>query len=164
MTRSHPAPATWLNIVLAALPVIVAIISGQIATVPNLSPWYSGLAKPGFTPPNWLFAPAWTTLYALMAYACWRILRLAPHTPGRAVALALFFLQLGLNAAWSWLFFALHSPSAGLCDIIVQWSVILATITAFYKLDKAASLCLVPLAFWVAYAALLNAAICFLNG
>lgn len=163
MPKSHPVPATRLNVSLAALPVIATIILGQIATAPNLTPWYSDLAKPSFNPPNWLFAPAWTTLYVLMAYACWRILRLAPHTKGKAVALTLFFLQLGLNAAWTWLFFALHSPRAGLCNIIPQWLLILATIATFYKLDKVAAFCLVPLALWVAYAALLNGAIWFLN-
>ena len=50
-------------------------ILGQIATYPNLVPWYAGLAKPDFNPPNWIFAPVWTTLYALMAFALWRILR-----------------------------------------------------------------------------------------
>ena len=73
--------------------VIVAATSilGQIATYPNLTPWYAGLAKPNFNPPNWIFAPVWTTLYALMAFALWRILRVQ-KSPGtyRHYAIGLF--------------------------------------------------------------------------
>jgi translocator protein len=149
----------------AALPVAavaVALVLGQIATFPNLAPWYSGLAKPIFNPPNWVFGPVWTTLYALMAFAAWRIMRLPP-SPMRRTALILFFGQLALNAAWSWMFFAAHSPLLGLVNIVPQFALILATIVAFRPLDGVAALCLTPLAVWVGYASLLNAAIWWLN-
>jgi tryptophan-rich sensory protein len=61
---------------LAIIAVSAASFVGQLATYPNLAPWYAGLAKPSFNPPNWVFAPVWTTLYVLMAFAVWRILRL----------------------------------------------------------------------------------------
>jgi tryptophan-rich sensory protein len=115
-----PSTGPWRSVALAVLPVVAALILGQVATFPNLAPWYLGLAKPGFNPPNWLFGPAWTLLYTLMALAALRILRLPPDTPGRGAALAAFFMQLVLNAAWSWLFFGLHSPFAGLLDIVPQ--------------------------------------------
>ena len=134
------------------------------ATFPNLAPWYAGLAKPSFNPPNWLFGPAWGTLYVLMAVAAWRILRLAPGTPGRRTALSLFFLQLALNAAWSWMFFAAHNPLLGLVNILPQLVVILLTIAACWRLDRIAGLCLVPLAAWVGFASTLNLAIWRLNG
>ena len=136
---------------------------GQVATFPNLSPWYASLAKPDFTPPNWVFGPVWTALYVLMAFAAWRIFRLAPSVRGRRAALLLFFIQLALNAAWSWMFFAGHSPLLGMVNIIPQLAVILATTAAFFRLDRIAGACLVPLACWVGFASVLNFAIWKLN-
>ena len=145
-----------------ALGVVVATLAlGQIATYPNL-PWYAGLIKPPFNPPNSVFAPVWTTLYVLMAFALWRVLRL-PASAERRTALMLFFLQLALNIAWSWMFFAAHSPVLGLVNIVPQLLVILAAIGVFWRLDRPAALCLVPLAGWVAFATLLNLAIVRLN-
>jgi len=149
----------------AALPfvaVAAALVLGQIATFPNLAPWYAGLTKPSFNPPNWIFGPVWTTLYALMAFATWRIMRLPP-TPARRTALILFFCQLVLNAAWSWMFFAAHSPLFGLLNIVPQFILIVATIITFRRLDGIATLCITPLAAWVGYASLLNFAIWWLN-
>ncbi|WP_043879300.1 TspO/MBR family protein [Azorhizobium caulinodans] len=152
------------QVALAVLPVVAASVLGQIATFPNLAPWYAGLVKPAFNPPNWIFGPVWTTLYVLMAYAAWRILRLPEATPGRSTALTLFFLQLVLNAAWSWMFFYLHSPLLGVLNIGPQWLVILATIGAFWRLDRLAGACLVPLAAWVGFASVLNFTLWQLNG
>ena len=98
-----------------------------------------------------------------MAFAAWRILRLPPGTPGRAAALVAFFVQLALNAAWSWMFFAAHSPALGLINIVPQFVVILIAVGLFWRLDRLAAACLVPLAAWVAFASVLNASIWWLN-
>jgi tryptophan-rich sensory protein len=156
--------SAWLRASIALFPVVAASLLGQLATYPNLASWYAGLAKPSFNPPNWIFAPVWTTLYVLMIYAVWRILKRADRPVERRIALTLFFLQLALNALWSWLFFGLNSPLAGLLNIIPQLLIILATIVRFRSLDWAAALCLVPLAAWVAFATLLNFEIWRLNG
>lgn len=149
------------GIALAA--VVAALLLGQFATYPNLAPWYANLAKPAFNPPNTVFPPVWTVLYALMAIAVWRVLRLPP-SPARRTALMLFFGQLTLNVAWSWMFFAAHSPLLGLINIIPQWLLVVATTVTFAALDRPAAWCLAPLTAWVAYAAILNAAIWWLNG
>ena len=98
-----------------------------------------------------------------MAFALWRILRMPDSRP-RRIALILFFIQLALNAAWSWMFFAAHSPILGLVDIVPQLAVIVMTIIAFHRLDRLAAWCLVPLAAWVAFATVLNFSIWRLNG
>lgn len=149
--------------VLAIAAVGSASVAAQIATYPNLAPWYSSLVKPAFNPPNWIFAPVWTILYALMAFAVWRILRLPQTSAARRSALTLFFVQLTLNAAWSWMFFGANSPLLGIINIIPQLLVIIAAVVAFYRLDKAAAWCLAPLAAWVAFASALNVAIWRLN-
>ncbi len=115
---------------------------------------YAGLVKPPFNPPNWVFAPVWTTLYALMAFAVWSILHLR-HAPARRFALGLFFIQLALNAAWSWMFFAAHN--------VPQLLLVLATLIAFARLYWIAAWCLLPLAAWVGYAGALNVSIWWLN-
>ena len=138
-------------------------ILGQIATYPNLALWYAGLVKPSFNPPNWIFAPVWTTLYALMAFALWRILRLQKSSQQRRFAITTFSLLLTLNAAGSWMFFCAHSPLLGLINIVPQFIVILATIFAFARLDLLAAACLLPLAAWVAFAGVLNTGIWLLN-
>ena len=119
---------------LAIIAVSAASFVGQLATYPNLAPWYAGLAKPSFNPPNWVFAPVWTTLYVLMAFAVWRILRLPQVSAARRLALSLFFIQLALNAAWSWMFFGANNPLLGLINIVPQFLVILATVVAFQRL------------------------------
>jgi len=143
--------------------IATASILGQIATYPNLSPWFAGLTKPSFNPPSWVFAPVWTTLYVLMAFALWRILR-AQGSSLRTAAVSLFFIQLALNAAWSWMFFWAHSPLLGLINIVPQLLAILATLAAFARLDRLAAWCLVPLALWVSYASILNFSLWRLNG
>ncbi len=146
---------------ISILPVVGALLLGQAATFPNLAPWYADLVKPSFNPPNWIFGPVWTTLYALMAVAIWRILsRDAPEKRG---GLVLFFAQLAFNAAWSWMFFGMHSPLLGLCNILPQWFLIVATLVVFWRIDRLAGLCLLPLAFWVAFATVLNFEVWRLN-
>ena len=165
MMRSTPSLKRDTAFAVLALGVVAATsILGQIATYPNLAPWYAGLVKPSFNPPNWIFAPVWTTLYALMAFALWRILRVRmPSSMHRRYMVGLFFLLLALNAAWSWMFFWAHSPLLGLINIVPQLGVVIATVVSFARVDRLAALCLLPLAAWVAFAGVLNTAIWLLN-
>lgn len=149
--------------VLAVALVFFASLLGQAATLPNIAPWYLGLAKPGFTPPNAVFGPVWTLLYALMALAFWRIL-IQPKQRARSLAIGLFLAQLALNVIWSFAFFAAHSPLLGLIDIVPQEALVVATTILFWRLDRLAGFCLAPLALWVGYATALKFAIWRLNG
>jgi len=157
MSFSTPA-----RLVLAILPVVAASGLGSLVTTPNIPTWYRGLEKPFFTPPDGVFGPVWTVLYALMALAAFRVLG-SPAGEARRRALTAFYGQLALNAAWSWAFFGLRSPLAGLLVIVPLLGAILVTIRLFGPLDRAAAWCLVPYAAWVAYATALNLAIWRLN-
>src|SRR3954464_9560359 len=149
------------RLALSVLPVVAAVLLGQAATYPNLASWYEHLAKPSFNPPNWIFGPAWTTLYTLMALAVWQVL--GRDAQLKRAGLALFFIQLTFHAAWSWMFFGLHDPLLGLCNIVPQWLLVVATMLVFWRSDRLAGLCLLPLACWVAFATLLNFEIWRLN-
>lgn len=130
----------------------LGFIAGQI-TAPNIPGWYAGLAKPSFNPPNWVFAPVWTTLYVFMAIAAWRVW----CTQGwRSKGLALWLIQLALNFAWSVLFFGAHNPGAALADLAVLWLAIVATLTVFWRADRVAGLLLTPYLVWVSFAGVLN--------
>jgi tryptophan-rich sensory protein len=160
--QSGSRRSLWLALA-AILPVAAASLAGQYATFPNLAPWYASLVKPSFNPPNSVFGPVWTGLYILMAFAAWRVLRLPPSARHRRGALTLFYLQLVLNALWSFAFFGANSPLLGLVVIIPLLAMIIVTIAAFRQLDIAAAWCLVPYAAWVAFATVLNASIWWLN-
>jgi translocator protein len=129
------------------------------ATMQSVVEWYPTLNKPSWTPPNWLFGPMWTVLYIMMAVAAWLVWR-----AGRAqTALILFFAQLLLNLAWSFLFFGAQSPVLGLIDIAILWLAIAATIFAFSMRSRLAAFLMVPYISWVSLAAALNASIVILN-
>ena len=124
--------------------------------------WYERLKKPAWRPPNRLFAPVWTVLYVMMAIAGWLIWRQAGFV-GAGVALAVYALQLVINAAWTPLFFGLRRPDLGLVDIVLLWLSIVATIALFAPISVVAALLLVPYLAWVTFAGALNFALWRLN-
>jgi len=153
----------WLVLVAFILVCFGAGAVGSWFTTPALDSWYADLRKPTWNPPNWIFAPAWSTLYLLMAVAAWIVWRRAGlRAPGGA--LGLFSAQLILNVAWSVLFFGLRSPAAALGGIVVLWVAIVATIVAFSRTSPAASWIMIPYLAWVTFAGALNLAIWRLNG
>lgn len=154
----------WLAALVAILPVVAASLIGSAVTVPQIPGWYAGLAKPSFNPPNWLFAPAWTTLFALMALAAFRIWRLPAGTAGRRQALLAYHIQLVLNMLWSCAFFGLNSPAAGLVAIGLLLAAMVWTMRCFAGLgDRLSAALFVPYLAWVSFASLLNASIWWLN-
>lgn len=155
---------SWIvDALIAMAPVVAANILGSIATFPNIAGWYAGLIKPSFNPPNWVFGPVWTTLYVMMAFAFFRILRQPEFAVGRGRAIGLFLAQIALNALWSWAFFAAHSPAAGLFVMALLWLAIAATLLDFWRLDRIAGALFIPYLAWVSFAAALNSAIWRLN-
>jgi tryptophan-rich sensory protein len=128
---------------------------GSIATAPNIPGWYATLTKPSWNPPSWIFGPVWTTLYISMAVAAWLVWRQGGLWQW---ALALFAVQLALNAAWSWLFFGLHLPGAAFAEIVALFAAILATTIAFWSRSLVAGILMVPYLAWVSFASVLNGA------
>ena len=148
-----------------ALVVCLAIVfaAGMIGTpftVKATKTWYLEVSKPAWTPPNWVFAPVWTALYAMMAVAAWLVWRqggFAEHP----WALGLFCVQLALNASWTPVFFGLRAFGAAFGIIALMWVAILATMIAFFRVSVPAGWLMAPYLGWVGYASTLNYAIAF---
>ncbi len=140
---------------------LVAAAGGAV-TAMSVNDWYQGLEKPGFTPPDALFAPVWTALYALMAVAAWRVWRSSGFRDARWPLLA-FAVQLGLNLGWSILFFGMNLIGAALVEMIALLAAIVVTAMLFARRDRWAGVMLVPYVVWVGYALVLNASIWRLN-
>jgi tryptophan-rich sensory protein len=133
-----------------------------LATPPG--EWYASLAKPAWTPPPWVFGPAWTALYLMMAVAGWRLWRRRDARPREArVALVLFAVQLALNFLWTPVFFGMQAPGPALVVIFLLLLAIAATILAAWRACRTAAVLLVPYLAWVAFASALNAAIWRMN-
>jgi tryptophan-rich sensory protein len=150
------------RLVASVLACQLAGVLGSIFTIPAIPTWYATLSKPWFSPPNWLFGPAWILLYTLMGvslFLAWE----RPKSSERRNGLVWFFLQLALNASWSVVFFGLKNIAGALAVIILLWLLIAATIMAFRRVSRNASLLLIPYLLWVSYAAMLNYGIMTLN-
>jgi benzodiazapine receptor len=152
-----------LKLVVSLVACQCAGLVGSIFTTPAIPTWYATLEKPFFTPPNWLFAPAWVTLYVLMAVAAFLVWRKGLSEEGVKPALVIFLVQLVINAFWSVAFFGLKSPVAGVVVIVVLWIAILFTILKFFRLSAAAGSLLLPYILWVSFAAALNISLWILN-
>jgi tryptophan-rich sensory protein len=165
-----------------ALATLASAIIGGLATPQGLQSWYQTLEKPSWNPPNAIFGPVWTTLYILIAIAGSIAVRQgvdskpappqAEDEPDMEVpasrqsvraAMTVFYVQLALNALWSWLFFAWHRVDLALLDIIVLASLIALNVGLFAKLSRKAAIMLVPYLAWVGFASVLNLTIWNLN-
>ncbi|MCX6855016.1 MAG: tryptophan-rich sensory protein [Verrucomicrobia bacterium] len=121
--------------------------------------WYAALTKPTWNPPAWIFGPAWTLLYTLMAVAAWLVWKRV----GFSSPLALYFVQLALNAAWTPIFFGAHQLGWALVEIILLWVMISLTLLSFRRVTPTAGWLFVPYLAWVSFATVLNFTLWRLN-
>ena len=146
------------NIVLAACPLAIGGISGAIST-PAIRGWYRTLDRPSWNPPDRIFGPVWTSLYAAMGISLVRVVRADAAEDTRRIAVALFGAQLILNFGWSWIFFVEHAIGLAALEILALWLAIAATIAAFARIAPDAAALLLPYLAWVTFATALNVAI-----
>lgn len=126
--------------------------AGSTGVIFKPGTWYDGLIKPGFTPPNWVFPVAWTTIYVLIAWAAARLALL----PGAGVALALWAAQIALNTLWTPVFFGARRMGAGMAIIALLWLTVAALVIAAFRLDLWAGVLMLPYLAWLCVAAALN--------
>jgi tryptophan-rich sensory protein len=134
--------------------------TGGAFTARSVQTWYAVLHQPIGTPPNWLFAPVWTTLYVMIGVAGWLVWR----RRGPARELRLWGWQLAANALWAPVFFGLHSPALAMAVISVMLLLIALTMRRFFRVLPTAGWLMVPYLAWCCYAAYLNAGFWWLNG
>ena len=151
--RQSLALAGWLALCFAASVTAVFVSTGG---------WYAELHKPSWNPPSWIFGPAWTLLYVMMAVAAWLVWREGGWRTQR-LALGLFLLQWLLNALWTPLFFGWHRLGLAFAEIIILWLALAATVFSFWRVRRSAGLLLLPYLAWVSFAAALNFTIWRLN-
>lgn len=162
LNHKSETPRFWLPLGLFLLLCFTVAGLGGAVTAQSVNGWYQTLAKPSFNPPDWIFGPVWTTLFALMALAAALVWR---HGAGidRRIAIGWFLGQLALNLGWSCLFFGLQWIGLALVCLILLWVAIGGTILHFSRLDRWAALLLAPYLAWVSFAGLLNFLIWRLN-
>ncbi|MGE4243387.1 TspO/MBR family protein [Ramlibacter sp.] len=153
----------WVKPVLTAAAAAFAVGAlGSLMT--DIGPWYKGLAQPAWKPPDWLFGPAWTLIFAFAAASGAVAWRHAPDRGSREWLLVLFSLNGFLNVLWSLLYFRLRRPDWALAEVVVLWLSILVLMGVQARYSRRASLLLLPYLAWVAFAAALNWATVRLNG
>jgi len=151
----------WKPVLAAALAAIAIAGLGALST--DLGPWYWSLQQPAWKPPDALFGPAWTVIYALAAMAGVRAWTAAPSRTEREWLIALFALNGFLNLSWSLLFFRLQRPDWALAEVGFLWASILLLMIVLGRYSRSARLLLAPYLAWVSFAAVLNYAVVQLN-
>lgn len=159
MTKLQSLSALFVSLILVAC----IALGGAWLTSQGVDGWYSALHKPPFNPPNSIFGPVWTLLYAMMAFAAWRIYTRPVPSDKKKDLLTVYLMQLALNLSWSYFFFYQQNPFAALLDIIALWALVFTTCVLFKRTDKMAGLLILPYLLWVSFAAYLNAGIWWLN-
>lgn len=155
------ASGLWKQVATAAAAAFGVAALGEALT--DLGPWYWQLMKPSWQPPDWLFGPAWTLIFALTVAGGVLGWRTAASRPARQRLLILFAANGFLNVAWSLLFFRLQRPDWALVEVVFLWLSILALIVALARHSISASLLLAPYLVWVTFASILNWSIVELN-
>jgi benzodiazapine receptor len=153
----------FVKLAAAVLVCQAAGLIGSVFTVSGITTWYASINKPVFNPPNWIFAPVWTTLFLLMGVAAYLVWEKGLGNRDVRFALSVFGAQLALNVLWSLIFFGLQNPFYAFIEILFLWVAIALAILRFSGISRNAALLMVPYIAWVSFAAFLNYHIWMLN-
>ncbi len=137
-----------------------ASLIGGLATINFKEPWYSLLNKPVFNPPDWIFAPVWTTLYLMMTVAVW----IFWHTKNKNInTIYIYFIHLVFNTTWSVVFFVFHNMVIALITLIVLIALIIILILRFKRVNMFSVYLMIPYLLWCCFALLLNTSLIIMN-
>jgi len=137
-----------------------ASLIGGLATINFKEPWYSVLNKPAFNPPDWIFAPVWTTLYLMMTVAVW----IFWHTKNKNInTIYIYFIHLIFNTTWSVVFFVFHNMVLALIVLIILIALIINLILRFKRVNMLSVYLMIPYLLWCCFALILNSSLLVLN-
>ena len=149
----------FISFLLFAIVTYSASFIGSIATISYKEPWYSNLNKSFLTPPDWVFAPVWTTLYFLMSFAIWKVWIKSFETK----LLKIYFTHLFFNSTWSVVFFGFHLIGIALVNLVIILIFIIILMKEYFFRDKISFYLMIPYLAWSSYALILNTSIFLLN-
>jgi len=149
-------------IILLAINVAIGFVT-SLFTRPQIAGWYALLQKPWFNPPAWIFAPVWTTIYVVMAYAAYRVWKHRDNSVAYKTAVGIYFIQLLLNFFWSIVFFGMHEILGALVVILILLVSIILNMVWFSRFSRTGAWLLLPYLLWVSFATVLNLNIYLLN-
>jgi tryptophan-rich sensory protein len=151
---------TWTILTAAFCYTIVAACGGLLTTI---GPWYRNLKKPRWQPPDWAFAPAWTTIFACAATSVVYAWYAAPDGITRILVVGLYVINAVLNIAWSYIFFRRRRPDWALREVALLWASILVIILVLWPWSRQAAFFMLPYLLWVSFAAFLNWTVVWMN-
>lgn len=152
-----------MKLIISLITPLLIGFGGSLVTTPSVADWYPTLAKPPFTPPNWLFAPVWTVLYILIGINLYLLWKKREEKLISKKIFSLYLFQLALNAAWSPVFFGMEAPLAGLLVIVPIWLALLILMIKLWPKHKLNAGLILPYWVWVTIATYLNLGILLLN-
>lgn len=162
MTKKSSSANIITFLICLAIPLLIGFIGSQF-TMESVKTWYLTINRPSFNPPNWVFAPVWTTLYVLMGIASFRVWQRRKTAEWFHWAVIIYFVQLIFNLMWSFIFFELHQIGFALVEIILLLLLIVINAFIFYRFDKLAAWLFLPYFLWVSFATYLTYSIFILN-
>ena len=149
-----------LSFVLFFIITFSASFIGGLVTFTFKEPWYSELTKSNFNPPDWIFAPVWTTLYLMMTLAIWFFW----HSKNREMnTIYIYFIHIVFNTTWSVVFFGFHNIFLALVNLIILILLIVILILRFRRVNKVSSYLMIPYLLWSSFALFLNYSLLVLN-
>ena len=150
----------FLSFVLYFIITFSASFIGGLVTFTFKEPWYSELTKSNFNPPDWIFAPVWTTLYLMMTLAIWFFW----HSKNREMnTIYIYFIHIVFNTTWSVVFFGFHNIFLALVNLIILILLIVILILRFRRVNKVSSYLMIPYLLWSSFALFLNYSLLVLN-
>ena len=150
----------FLSFILFFFITFSASFIGGLASIYLKEPWYSSLAKSNFNPPDWVFAPVWTTLYTMMTFAIW----IYWHSKNRDMNIIyIYFIHIVFNTTWSIVFFGLHQILLALIVLVILIILIIVLIIKFKRANYISAYLMIPYLLWSCYALFLNFNLYILN-
>ena len=150
----------FISFLIFAIITFSASAIGSLTTISFKEPWYSLIEKPLFNPPDWVFAPVWTTLYFFMTIAIWKFW----HSKNRDMnTIYIYFIHLIFNTTWSIVFFVFHKIVLALIVLVILILLIIILIIRFKRVNLYSYYLMIPYLLWCFFALLLNVSLIILN-